>query len=366
MTETRRDFVKLAVAGGVLAMSAPGFAAAETARRPLRVLVLGGTGFIGPHLVQRFLDRGHTVTIFNRGRTNTHLFPKIEKLKGDRDGALDSLKGHTWDAVVDNTGYVPRLVRDSAQLLRNAVKGYLFTSTRQTYRNSELSALTEEAPLKVLSEPGSEDTFKHYGALKALCEQEVRKAFPNASLVVRPGLITGPGDRSGRFTYWVDRVARGGAVMAPGQPDQQVQYIDVRDLSEWYVRIVEAGITGTYNATGPHGRLSMAELLYGLRALTAGKISFTWVAAEFLAAQGLGQRQLAPWLSPVMPGSSMTRISNARAVAAGLTLRPLADTAGDILDWLKPMTNDSWRRASRGLTPEREAEILAAWSKQKA
>ncbi len=363
---TRRQFLKLA-AGGALGLGAAGRVMAAPGAgggAGRRLLILGGTGFLGPHLVRQALARGHDVTLFNRGRTNTHLFPEVEKLKGDRDGDLEALKGRTWDAVIDNTGYDPRLVRDSARLLKGSAGLYLFTSTRQVYAESVgVHGVTEDAPLKQLIVSGPQADARQYGARKALCEAEVRDAFPGGAIVVRPGLIAGPGDRSGRFTYWLARVEKGGQVLAPGAPDDPVQLIDVRDITGWFLTLVEGGITGTFTAAGPAARLSVAEFLYGLRAIFANEVAFTWVPADFLAGHGVGERKLAPWLPPASLGGMMVRIDNSRARAAGLSFRPLAVTARDTIDWFNSATDEQRFRSSRlgGLVAGQEAELLAAW-----
>ena len=304
MARSRREFIQLsAIAGGAVALGMVGarahagpYVAGKPSRR-LKILVLGGTGLIGPALVEYAVARGHEVTLFNRGKTNTDLFPKLEKLRGDRDGDLKALEGdRTWDAVVDDTASIPRWVHDSANLLKGRAKLYLFTSSISAYAENSKPGMTEDSPVATMPPEEVEkvktnaDVGNFYGALKALCEEEARNAFPDGALIVRPGLIVGPGDRSDRWTYWPVRVHRGGEVLAPGTPDDPVQFIDTRDLGEWYVRLLEDGVTGTFHATGPASRLSMAEMLYGLRATTAEKIAFTWVPADFLA-----EHDVQPW-----------------------------------------------------------------------
>lgn len=328
----------------------------------MRLLILGGTGFIGPHVVRYALARGHTVTLFNRGRTNADIFPQVEKLVGDRDGDLEALKGKTWNAVIDNTGYVPRIVRDSVELLRDAAPFYLFTSTLSVYRGYPEHGLDESAPLQTMPDPTSEDVSRYYGGLKALCEREVEAGYPDGALIVRPSLIVGPGDRTDRFTYWPVRIDRGGEVLAPGDPNVLVRYIDVRDLAEWCVRMVESRTTGVYNATGPRAHLSIAEMLYGIRAVTSADVSFTWVDQAFLDAQGVR-----PWsdLPAWQPGRGdfvgYGSISRRRAIENGLTYRSLAVTARDTLQWHGTRPAEQRDRLRAGMTSEREAEVLAAW-----
>ena len=339
----------------------------------LRILFLGGTGFIGPHMVRRALERGHTPTLFNRGRTNPHLFPEVERLTGDRDGGLGGLAGRSWDAVIDTSGYVPRLVRDSAELLRGAVGQYLYISTTDAYRTYNIIDMDEDAPTAVLEDPTTEDVSSYYGPLKAQCEREVRAVFPTGATVVRPTWIVGPGDRSTRFTYWVQRIHRGGEVLAPGNPTDPVQIIDARDLADFVVHLLETNTFGTYNAVGPEAELSIAEFLYGIRAVTNAPTRFTWVDADFLAEHEVYPwRDLPLWWPPredypgppgmsIGGGTGFGLISRRRSIAAGLSFRPLAVTAKDTLDWFLTWQDEWEARRNAGLAREREAEILAAW-----
>jgi 2'-hydroxyisoflavone reductase len=276
------------------------------------------------------------------------------------------LGGRTWDAVIDTSGYVPRVVRASAQLLRRAARQYLFISTGDVYRDFSIEHMTEDAPLAVLAEPGSEDSGKYYGPLKVLCEREVLEAFPSGSTIVRPGWIVGPGDNLNLFTYWPVRIHRGGEVLAPGDPTDPVQIIDVRDLAEWIVRMLEAGTTGTYNGFGPAAPLSIAEFLYGIRAVTGTPVSFTWVPTAFLLEQKVRPwRDIPIWYPPIGDHKGNGLISTRRAIGAGLTYRPLAVTARDTLDWFQS-TGENWETSPkrRGLTAAREAELLALWRKR--
>lgn len=336
-------------------------------RAPLRILFIGGTGFIGPHMVRAALERGHVPTLFNRGRTNPGLFPGVERLIGDRDGGLDVLKGRRWDAVIDTSGYVPRVVRASAQLLRNAAAHYLFISTGDVYRDFGVDHLDEDHPKASLPEPGSEDVSRYYGPLKVLCEQEVRQAFPDAHTIVRPGWIVGPGDNLNLFTYWPVRIDRGGEVLAPGDRTDPVQIIDARDMAAWIVGMLERGTTGAYNAFGPGAPLSIAEFLYGIRAVVSTEVRFTWVPTRFLL-----DRKIRPWVDipiwypPIGDHRGNGLISAKRAIAAGLTYRPLADTARDTLRWYRSLGRP-WEQLPRhpGLPLAREAELLAEWKQSR-
>ena len=360
----RRDFLSVSSSAALGLGLAPGTAAARglpnRRSRALRILILGGTGFIGPHQVRYALERGHTVTLFNRGRTNPHLFPGVEKLVGDRDGDLDALRGREWDAVLDNSGFEPLIVRDSAQLLSGSVGQYLFVSTQSVYAERSIIDQDESG---AVGRPGiPEDQWEGYGPLKALCEREVQRALPGGSTIVRPPVIVGPGDASDRFTYWVDRVHRGGEVLAPGAPADPTQFIDVRDLTQWMVRCLENGVTGVYNATGPRAPLSTAEMLYGIRAVTTSDVRFTWVDADFLAAHGVRPFSHMPlWQPPVGRTAGFFRMNAERAQAEGLSYRPLAETAADTLAWW--LTEPQERRTGLrvGVSNEREREVLRAW-----
>ena len=326
----------------------------------MRILILGGTSFLGRHTAAEALGRGHEVTLFHRGQTNPGLFPDAEEILGDRETDLGLLQGRQWDAVIDVPGYVPRIVAESARVLAGAARHYTFISTISVYDGLPEPGMDEEAPLEKLPEPGSEDVQKFYGPLKALCEQEVRAAFPGSALIIRPGLIVGPFDPSDRFTYWPARIAEGGEVLAPGDPNRQVQVIDARDLAAWSVDCVERGLTGTFNATGPATRLSMAELLDACREGTGSDAQFTWVDEAFLAQEGVG-----PWMElPLwLPNSDersrgMLAVSIARALAEGLTFRPLAETARDTLAWQRSRPQGE---ARAGLKRERELELLDHW-----
>ncbi|MEW6731527.1 MAG: NAD-dependent epimerase/dehydratase family protein [Acidobacteriota bacterium] len=368
MRTSRRDFIKtiLASSGAIgLGMVSPALASYQEvakAAKPLRILILGGTGFIGPYQVKYALARGHKITLFNRGKTNPQLFPEVEKLEGDRNGKLDALKGREWDVVIDNPSTLPRWVRDSAQLLKNSAKQYIFISTISVYADTS-KPINETSAVATIADPTVEKiTGETYGALKALAEKEAENAFPGRALIIRPGLIVGPGDFSDRFSYWPVRIDRGGEVLAPGEPTDPVQFIDARDLSEWCIRMAEQGEVGVYNATGPKAALSMAEMLYGIRAVTTADVKFTWVNADFLA-----QHKVAPWAElPVwLPPSGATAcfasVNINRAVTKGLTFRPLAETAKDTLDWYKTRPAEQQAKLRAGLTPQRETEVLAAW-----
>ena len=362
---TRRRFLQGSLAAAAMTLAAPRRSSA-TPSRPKKILILGGTAFLGPALVAAARAHGHTLTLFNRGKTNPGRFTDLEQLHGDRDGHLEALRNRKWDVVIDDSGYVPRLVRDSATLLGPNVDHYIFISTVSVY--ADLSKpIDESSPLATLKEPTEKVSGGSYGALKALCEQEAEKAMPGRVTVVRPGLIVGPDDPSDRYTYWPARLARGGEVMAPGQPDDPVLYIDVRDLANWVVfSLVDKRIFGTFNALGPAATLGMGALLEGIRKGVGGDGRLTWVDNDFLAKHDVHPWMDMPvWVPPVGEDAFMGRISRARAVKAGLTFRPIADTARDTLAWWNTLPEERRAKPHAGLTPEREKATLAAWHAHK-
>jgi 2'-hydroxyisoflavone reductase len=322
----------------------------------MQILVLGGTQFLGRHAVEAALTRGHDVTLFNRGRTGSELFPTVEKLRGDRDRDLVALRGRSFDAVIDTSGYVPRVVTETLDAL-GGVGHYTFVSSISVYADASTPP-TEESPVAQLPEP-SEDPQVHYGALKALCEEAVRTRFPDA-FVPRPGLIVGPFDPTGRFTYWPTRIAAGGAVLAPAPPDAPSQLIDVRDLAVWIVAAVERAVGGTFNAVGTSQTLGAT--LQTCIDVTGSNAELVWVDSEFLLEYEVG-----PWLElplwlPDAEYAGMTSITPERAVSAGLTARPLADTVRDTLAWARSAEVPAGARA--GLAPDKERRILAAWAER--
>jgi 2'-hydroxyisoflavone reductase len=377
MSTNRRDFLKTtATISGALGLGlVPGAHVAAQARvqppvnrapKPLRILILGGTGFIGPHQVRYAQERGHTVTLFNRGKTNPGLFPNVEKLQGDRAvGDYKALKGRDWDVVIDNPTTFPRWVREAGAALKGHAKQYVFISTISVYAANDTPDADETAAVATTDTPDSEDREKFpqlYGPWKALSEKEAEKAFPGRATVIRPGLIVGPGDLSDRFTYWPARLARGGEVLAPGNPTDPVQIIDARDLAEFTVRVCENGTTGVYNATGPQSLLTMGEMLGGVRAVMSTDAHLTWVPADFLEAQQVRPWVNMPvWVPPDADRRGFARRSIRRALDKGLTFRPLAVTAKDTLDFYNAEPEERKAKLRAGLEPAREKEVLAAW-----
>lgn len=374
---SRRDL--LLAAGSTLALGSLASAApARSPRRPQEdapsktMLILGGTGFLGPHIIDAALESGFEVTLFNRGRTNTHLFEDLEKLVGDRDPekgeGLKALEGdRTWDCVVDTTSYVPRLTKAVAELLAGRTQHYHLVSTVSTYADFDADEIDESYPLAELEDPTTEDVQANYGGLKVLCEQAAEAALPGQVSVTRPGLIVGPGDPTGRFTFWPIHGSSGGERIAPGSPDDPVQFIDARDLAALIVRMIQDNATTIVNAVGPTHGSNMGELAYTSRAIGTEPTQLTWIGNE-----DLEKLELGPWSDfPVWTPSTgelrgLSRVSAAAAIAAGLTSRPVADTLRDTLAWYRELPEDSRSRRLAGIDAERQAERLAAWREMSA
>ena len=361
---SRRTF--LAGSGAALGLAAThSFAASKTPAR-LKILFLGGTGFLGPHTVQYAIDRGHDVTLFNRGRTNSDLFPDLEKIVGDRDPDVDeglkNLKGRKWDAVIDTSGYVPRIVGASASLLADNVDQYLFVSTICQYDGwLEGPQLRDESvPGATLDDPATEDVSTHYCALKAYCERAAEAAMPERVTQIRPGLIVGPRDRTDRFTYWPNRADQGGEMLAPGKPADLTQYIDVRDLAEFMVHCLEQQRTGGFNLV--REPMPMGDFLDACVRVTDKDTELTWVPADFLAQEGLLAWQNIPmWADSDSPMTGSLTWSPAKALAAGLSIRPVETTIRDTLAWFRGLPEERQATVRAGIEPEKEKSVLSAW-----
>jgi len=329
----------------------------------MHLLVLGGTVFLGKHIAEAALAAGHRVTLFNRGRTNADTFAGragVTTIHGDRDGGLAALGTGTWDAVVDTSGYLPRVVGDAARVLAGRVERYLFISTISVYAEPPPAGVDEDSPLARLADPSVElVNGETYGGLKVLCEEAVRAAQGERALIVRPGLIVGPDDPTDRFSYWPLRAARGGRILVPGGPDAPTQLIDVRDLAAWTVRLLAAGESGVFNATGPAAPIGLGELLAACLRAAGGEGELVWADEAFLLAEGVAPfTELPCWVPAARAGLLRTRID--RALAAGLRLRSLEDTARDTLAWRRPLVAEKPLRA--GLSSDRENALLAAWA----
>jgi 2'-hydroxyisoflavone reductase len=352
-----------------LALPRLGRAVATAPVKKMRILILGGTGFIGPHQVQYALDRGHEVTTFNRGRQEVPWRGHVEELLGDRNtGDLRALEGRSWDVVIDNPTTLPKWVRDAGQVLAGRVEQYIFISTISVYASNAHAGDDEAAAL--VPYPGKDpyaettETMRStpalYGSLKALSEKEAETLFPERATIIRPGLIVGPNDPTDRFTYWPARIDRGGDVLAPGDGSDPVQYIDQRDLGEWTVRMAEQRTTGVFNASGPAHPQTMRGMLDGIRAGLGSNARFTWVPETFLDTEKVSAWQDMPvWVPGAGDTAGFHRRSLARAQAAGLTYRPLDVTARDTLAWFKTLPADRQAKLGAGLTADREAALLA-------
>jgi 2'-hydroxyisoflavone reductase len=342
----------------------------------VRVLVLGGTIFLGRHVVEAGLARGDEVTTFNRGRHPDELAPDVERLHGDRDGGLDALAGRDWDAVVDTSGHFPRIVRASTQALGGQVGHYTFVSSVSVYADTSRPGTDEQAPVNQIEPDAAEEleTPEAYGAFKALCEAAAEEALPGRALSVRAGLIVGPHDPTNRFTYWVTRVARGGDVLAPEPRDQPVQLVDARDLAAWMLAAAERGLAGVLNATGPERPLTLEAFLEELRAAVNPEARLVWVGERFLLDAGVEPWQELPlWLAPTAnpANAGFLALDVSRAVAAGLRFSRLAETARDTLAWAEtapgPREKDVGVPVEQaGLAPERERDLLEAWGREAA
>ena len=325
----------------------------------MRILIIGGTRFLGRHLVEAALDHRHDVTLFNRGKTNPDLFPEIETILGDREHDVEKLNGRLWEAVIDTSGHLPRIVRLSADVLKENVTRYVFISSISVYDNFRKVGINETDPVgKIQDEATEEITGETYGPLKALCEQAVQDIYGlERTLIVRPGLIVGPHDPTDRFTYWPVRVARGGDVLAPEKPEAPVQVIDGRDLSAFIIKLIEDHASGIYNATGPDYELTLGKLLDVSKQVSGSDATIRWASLDFL-----NQNKVEPWSD--MPtwvpddeeGAGFSRVDVSKAIQAGLRFRPLEETVRDTLEWAKARPADHQWRA--GLAPEREQELL--------
>ena len=323
----------------------------------MRILVIGGTRFLGRHVVEVALERHHDVTLFNRGKTNVDLFPGVTKLRGDRTDDVRLLQGKTWDVVIDTSGYVPRVVSASAQALAGSTGLYVFISSISVYADFSKLNMNENSPVATLPDETVEDvTNETYGALKVLCEKAAESALPGRVLHVRPGYIVGPHDPTDRFTYWPYRIAQGGEVAAPGKPESPVQFIDVRDLTEWLVRMSEEAKTGSYNATGPDYSLTMQRFLATCRDVTRSDARFTWLSEPFIFEHHL-EADFPIWTPAEEIGGST--VDCAKAIADGLTFRSLEDTIQATLRWNEARPEGFTGRA--GISGEREASLLNEW-----
>jgi 2'-hydroxyisoflavone reductase len=375
MPTTRRDLIKLgALAAATAALPLRADASAGTAvgkaARPLRILILGGTGFTGPFQVNYALARGHKVTLFNRGQRPSPEWPgEVEQLHGDRNTAdLKALEGREWDVCIDNPTSLPFWVRDAGKVLKGKVGHYLFISTISVYADGSRGGIDESAAvaqykgkdaMAETQETLRADIANLYGALKALSEKEAFAQFGEKVTIVRPGYIVGPRDETDRFTYWPHRIAQGGEVLVPGDGEDPIQIIDGRDLGEWMIRLAESGTTGTFNAVGPDYTLGMDAMIHGCHAVTGGPLTLTHVPMSFLEEHEVGLPIWVPREGSEFSGYG--RVSNAKAIAAGLSFRPLATTVVDLLAWFRGLPAERQATLRAGITREKETELLRTW-----
>lgn len=383
---SRRQFLQYGIAAAAASTLGGKSAAASTARdlfvnlqkpdgakvpKALKILFLGGTGFLGPHQVEYAIQRGHSVTLFNRGKTHPGLFPTAERLQGDRRkndyaSIQKAVKdGRKWDVVIDNSAYFPKEVVQATEAFAGAADHYIFISTVSVYGEGLKPGSDENGPLAKIDNPDTDKlTGETYGALKALCEQAAEKAMPGKVANIRPTLIVGPGDDTDRFNYWPVRIDRGGDVLAPGDGEDPVQIIDVRDLAEWCIHVAENRICGVFNAAGPDKTLTMKSMLEQVAEGIGKKVKFVWADAKFLEEHKVSAWQDMPvWIPRQTPDGAQSQVSVARAVKAGLKYRPVSVTSKDTLAWCKARTPESLPagrvpRPKPGISAEREAELL--------
>jgi nucleoside-diphosphate-sugar epimerase len=372
MDTTRRDFLRGTAATGVgLGLTSRIPLRAATPQRqpvkPLNLLILGGTKFLGPAIVNAALERGHNISLFNRGKSRPGLFPDLEHIIGNRDPKIDPglepLKGRKFDAVLDTSSYAPRMAAASAELLKDACAHYLMISTVSVYPDLSKKGLTEGDEVGTIDDPTFEEiTGTSYGPLKVLCEEAIEAAMPGRFTSLRPGLIVGPEDSTDRFSYWPLRVRAGGEVLVPGEYGDPVQWIDARDLGEFSIHCIEQKTMGLYNCCGPTNAADMAELVYGCKAVSGGDAEFTWVPAEFCAKQGLQPwGHLPVWAPGAGEVAGINTVDCSKAIAAGMRTRPLADTVRDLYTWWDSQPDERRARVRAGMPREQEQESLAAW-----
>ncbi|MBX3354107.1 MAG: NAD-dependent epimerase/dehydratase family protein [Phycisphaeraceae bacterium] len=383
-----------------LALAGPAMAATTATAQPImndpppapkKILILGGTGLLGPHIVERARERGHEVTLFNRGRSSPGLFPEVERIEGDRYSDLSGLEkavkdGRRWDAVIDTFTYVPKTVTDAMDILKPAMDHFVVISTISVYASNDEPNADESAPLATVPDEVAaqitthEQVGQHYGAMKARVEKAAEENFPGKVTIIRPGLIVGPRDTTGRYAYWPIRASEGGRMVAPGDGSDPIQIVDARDLADFIVTCVEERHLGVYNAVNPAGSLTMREVVDSACRVAGGTTTPVWIPFEFLAEQGVAPWQQMPaWVPPTLPGyAGFGRVNTDRAVKAGLKSRPIDEINRAILEYFTTRSGEireergeefaaQWRQRMRGGLPkEKEAEVLAAWDSRNA
>lgn len=361
----KRRFLIKAIGTAGIATTLPLQVLAMTGKESMKVLFMGGTGFIGPHMVRALVKAGFEVTLFNRGKTNAHLFPELARIKGDRlTDDIKQLSGHHWDLIVDSSCYIPRAV----DMLMDAVdtdqvKQYIFISTISVYASFSQAGITEDSPLAKMDEdPDSEDIDKWYGALKVRCEEQAEIAMPGRVTKVRCGLIIGPGDKSDRFTYWPVMASWSDEMLAPGNGDDPLQTIDARDLADWVLHCVDQKLVGAFNSTNPAGLYNFRDVLHMCRDELNPDLKLTWVPEDFLETQNLGESGGLPlWVGSNKDYAGVWKVNAGLAASKGLKARPLSESIKDTWAWWSELPDERTAKLKTGISPERQSEILAAW-----
>ena len=371
---TRRELLQSAMALSAMSMTGlsplMAFDSVKKAAKPLKILMLGGTGFLGPHTVQYAIDRGHEVTLFNRGRSKENLFPDLEKLTGNRDPDVDAgllaLEGRKWDCVIDTSSYVPRIAGASAQLLKGQCEQYLMISTISVYSQFSQLNMDETAAVGTLDDPTVETVDgATYGPLKAYSEQAVTEQFGAGATILRPGLIVGPRDRTDRYSYWPVRASRGGDMLCPGNGSDLVQYIDVRDLAEFIVHCLEQKTTGIFNTISDSKTETVKDMVDTCIEVSGADTNAVWADTDFLTEQGVRPWADMPvWVPNAGEMAGLSQIDVSRAFAAGMKIRDRKETALDTLNWFKTLPEERQKTLRAGIKSEREQEVLAEWFKR--
>lgn len=358
----RRDAIRISAA----AVMAPVLTKlAHAANKPQRVLMLGGTGFIGPHTIEALRAHGHTITLFNNDKKSKEKFPALESLFGDRDGKIEALQGRDWDVVIDNSGYVTRHVKLTADALKDHVQHYVFISSISAYADLSKPGIDEDYPLAALKDPSVEEvTGETYGGLKAACEKAVQDVYGSRCAIIRPTYIVGPGDPTDRFTYWPVRTSQGGEMLAPGISSDPVQFLDARDLASFIAGCATNRYSGAYNACNPPRKVSMGQLLEASRKLSKSDARFTWVDAKFIEAQKFEGNEIPIWAPPEGESAGAALVSDSRAVAKGLTFRSLETTVKDTLAWQATRPAEQQGKLRAGLSRAQEQDLLSKWKQQ--
>jgi len=365
----RRTLVKAIGTAGIAA-SLPFHVIGNTGEKKMKVLFMGGTGFIGPHMVRALLNAGHEVTLFNRGKSNPHLFPDLAKIKGDRlTDDIKQVSGHEWDLIVDSSCYIPRAVDMLMDAVNtDQVKQYIFISTISVYASFSQAGITEDSPLAKMDEdPDSEDIDKWYGALKVRCEEQAEKAMPGRVTQVRCGLIIGPGDKSDRFTYWPVMASGSDEMLAPGTGDDPLQTIDARDLADWVLHCINQKLVGPFNSTNPAGLYNFRDVLHMCRDELNPDLKLTWIPEDFLETQNLQESGGLPlWVGSDEEYAGIWKVNAGLAASKGLKARPLSESIKDTWAWWLTLPEERTAKLKTGISPERQAEILAAWHETQA